>query len=61
MNGLEIKIQEILKGKVCNIGCMSSIQLENDACALNLNLRDLHRFEGEVQISGFSYEMIMSG
>lgn len=53
-----IKIQEILNGILCEFNSLSNIQVSNDHCKLNLSLRDLHRFEGEVQISGFSYELI---
>ena len=50
------KIRGILKGTICEIGCYSSIQLSNESCKLNLSLRNFHHFEGETQISGFSYD-----
>jgi len=51
-------IQGILIGSVCEFDSFDPIKLSNDRCKLNINLRDLHRFEGEVQISGFSYELM---
>lgn len=37
---------------------VSNIYLQNEKYKINLTLRDLHRFAGEVQISGCTYELI---
>ena len=52
------KIDEMLSGKSCEVNESLGIVVKNDRCKLTLYLRELYRFEGEVQISSFSYELI---
>lgn len=51
-------IQKISNGESCDICFGSKITLKNDLYEVILYLRELHRFSGEVQISGCSYNLI---
>lgn len=58
MDDTEQNIQKIRSGESCDICFGSKITLRNDLYEVVLHLRDLHRFEGEVQISGCTYNLI---
>jgi hypothetical protein len=57
----DLTIQGISSGTVCNLFTGSEIILTNEQYEVTLFLRDLHRYEGEVQISGLRYKLLQTG
>ena len=57
-NNKNFVIERIRAGTVCNFQSGSKIIIKNDTYEVILYLRDLHRFEGEVQISGCTYKLL---
>lgn len=53
-----ICIQNAIEGKLVNFSPFIGIRLENEQCQIELHLRYLYRFSGEVQISGCTYKML---
>jgi hypothetical protein len=53
-------IQGIRDGTICNIRTGSKITISNESFEVTLFFRDLHRYEGEVQISGCGYKLLHS-
>jgi hypothetical protein len=51
-------IQGISNGSFCDPNLIEKIHLSNDRIHLKLHLCHLHHFEGQVQISGFSYQVM---
>lgn len=58
LNNHNQMIAGIRNGSICNVSTGSHIELKNKSYIVFLDLRDLHRFECEVQISGCRYKSI---
>lgn len=51
-------IDKIRSGIICNVSSGTKIIIKNDLYEVILFFRDLHRFEGQVQISGCCYKLL---